>query len=101
MLVRHINRPAVDRRIHKQKELLLTPGKVEACTDFRPGVAVPKEIGNGTSAKIAEEAHWTPNPGRLDTAAIAKCEENVSALYHVVRNKHVRAGRRADKGDTV
>src|SRR5262245_60108905 len=81
--------------------LLLTPGKVEARTDLRPGVAVSKEIGNCTAAKIAEKAHRTPQARRLDTAAVAECEESVSTIQHVVRNKHVRAGWCADKGDTV
>src|SRR5262245_5615819 len=86
----------------RTKALLLTPSKVEARTDLRPGLAVSKEIGNRASAKIAENAHWTPKPSRLDTAAVAECEESVVTIQHVVRNKHGSAGSVvADKGDAV
>src|SRR5262245_56046518 len=68
------------------KTLFLTPRKVEAGTELRPGVAVSKEIGHCTSAKIAENAHWTPKPRRLQAAAVAKREERV-VFQNVVGDK--------------
>src|SRR5262245_6378420 len=96
-----MNQAAIDLGRVRTKALFLTPRKVEAGREFRPGVAVSKEIGKRTSAKIAEKAHWTPKPRRLQAAAVAKREERVSTTQHVVRNKHVSAGWCADKGDAV
>ncbi len=80
---------AIDQwRSHKPKALFLTPRKVEARIDLRPGVAVSKEIGNCASAKIAENAHWTPKPRRLQAAAVAKREERVIVVQNVVGNKY-------------
>src|SRR5262245_25501566 len=79
----HMQASAHEPIAHKLKEelqteaLFLTPGKVEARTDLRPGVAVSKDIGNCTSSEIAEKAHWAPNSCRLDTAAVAEGEESV------------------------
>src|SRR5215510_3883934 len=83
------------------KALFLTPRKVEACAEFGPGVGVSEEIGNGTSAKIAENAHGTPKPRRLQAAAVAECEEGVSTVQYIVNNKHVSAGWCADESDAV
>src|SRR5215471_18397516 len=69
--------PTVHRGTNESARLFLTPRKVEASTELRPGVAVSKEIGNCASAKIAENAHWPPQPHRLEAAAIAECEERV------------------------
>src|SRR5262245_20511486 len=85
---------------NESARLLLTPRKVEASTELRPSVAVSKEIGNCASAKVAENAHWPPQPRRLEAAAIAECEERVSTIQHVVRNKHIGAVWSADKCNT-
>src|SRR5262249_16771824 len=82
------------------KSLFLTPRKVKARTELRPGVGVSKEIGNCTSAKIAENAHCPPKPRRLQAAAVAECKEGFT-IQHVVSNKHVSAGCCADESDVV
>ena len=81
------------------KALFLTPRKVETRTELRPGVAVSKEIGNCPSAKIAENAHWTPEPRRLQAAAVAECEEGVPP-FNTSLGKYWSAWC-ADKSDTV
>ena len=60
---------AIDQwRKSPTKGLSLTPRKVEARTDLRPGVPVTKEIGDSASAKITEQA---PIPKAAETIATA------------------------------
>src|SRR5215813_9238437 len=81
------------------KTLFLTPRKVEAGTELRPGVAVSKEIGNCTSAKIAENAHWTPKPRRLQAAAVAKREKRV--VFQNVVGKKLLPARSRNRSSNV
>src|SRR5262245_19537685 len=69
------------------KALFLTPRKVEAGIDLRPGVGVSKEIGKYTFANVAENAHWTPKPRHLQATAEADREERVIVVQDVVGNK--------------
>ena len=62
-----------------------------------------KEIGDCASADVAEEAQWTQNPLRFETAAVAEREEGDMIPQHVIGNNYgaAGAGRVTSKRDAV
>ena len=79
------NRPLEE--INKTDRLALTPREGEARTQLSPSGRGSKEVGEGSSADVAEEAHGTPNAQPFDSAAVAEREERVMIIKNVVGNK--------------
>ena len=79
-----------------ESDLALTPREIETRGQFELIGLVSKVIRDCPSTDVAEEAHWTPNPLRFETTAVAEREES-SIIHHGIGNKHGSAGWCADK----
>ena len=79
--------------INKTDRLSLTPREGEARAQLSPSGRGSKEVGEGSSADVAEEAHGTPNAQPFDSAAVAEREERVLTIKNVIGNKMYAAVR--------
>src|SRR5215475_3090907 len=85
-----------------ESDLALTPAEIEAGGQFELiGPASIKVIRDCAPTDVAEEAHWTPNPLRFETTAVAEREESGTIPHHGVGNNYGAAGWVREKSDTV